>query len=87
MYKNVTDVTSIYCSYNKSLKLQVTENTDGWRIEGKTKIRCLSKVLDHHKLPEQLKCSLASILQVMEHQSSRNISSFGILTMVVRGYV
>ena len=35
-----------------------------WQIKGKTNIHCLSKVLGHHVLPEQLQCALALILQV-----------------------
>ncbi len=37
-----------------------------WQIKGKTNTKCLSKVLGHHVLPEQLQYILALILQVSE---------------------
>ncbi len=44
------------------------------QIEGKTNIKCCSKVLGHQVPPEQLQCTLALILQVstegIEHHSS-----------------
>ena len=64
-----------------------------WQIKGKTNIHCLSKVLGHHVLPEQLQCTLALILQVSElywkdeHHPSKRYSLIGVLTMLMENAV
>lgn len=51
-----------------------TIHTDGRQIKRKPNIKCLSKVLSHHMLPELLQFLLALILQSLEHQSAKRYS-------------
>ena len=54
------------------------KTTIGWHIEGKTNIKCLSKVLGHHMPLEQLQCINSTILLNstggMEHHSFKRYS-------------